>query len=224
MVMHAPVSDSKSTAATTSPLRPYIAVAAIYVCSVGGLLGIAKLFEFGQPILTGFVLTRLLFLFTAVLAFVLLGQRSVGAVFGRGPSRTWLAIGPLVGLACYGINCLWVFVSSTLQGVQMPYVSGEISFWTVILAPLLVAYTEELVFRGVLWAALARITDSGNKILLQTSVLFALVHLVNRGGLYELPHRFVAGLLLGWLRLRSGSIIPSVHAHFIVLALATVDS
>ena len=34
------------------------------------------------------------------------------------------------------------------------------------------------------------------------------------GYVLELPHRFVMGLLLGWLRARSNSLAPCVLAHF----------
>jgi membrane protease YdiL (CAAX protease family) len=35
-----------------------------------------------------------------------------------------------------------------------------------------------------------------------------------------LPHRFATGLVLGWLRERSGSLAPSITAHFVNNALA----
>lgn len=214
-----------SATATPPPstARPYLTVAVVYVCCVGGLLAIVQLCKTGQPLMTGFVLTRLVFLFTAVLAFVMLGRDSIGQVFGRRATGMWLAIGPAIGLLCYGINLLWFLLSARMEGITVLYLGREVSFWTVVAGPLLVAYTEELVFRGVLWTALAKVSSSSIRPLIQTSVLFALIHLVNRGGFYELPHRFVSGLLLGWLRLKSGSLLPSVHAHFVVLALATVD-
>ena len=35
------------------------------------------------------------------------------------------------------------------------------------------------------------------------------------GGILAYPHRFVLGLIAGWLRHRSGSLLPGVAAYFI---------
>jgi membrane protease YdiL (CAAX protease family) len=47
-----------------------------------------------------------------------------------------------------------------------------------------------------------------------------LLHALNGAGGLELPHRFVTGLILGWLRLSTGSLAPCVLAHFVNNALA----
>jgi len=55
-----------------------------------------------------------------------------------------------------------------------------------------------------------------------SAALFALVHGLNGGFLLELPHRFVGGVVMGWLRHRSGSLVPGFLAHLLnnVLAVA----
>jgi membrane protease YdiL (CAAX protease family) len=72
---------------------------------------------------------------------------------------------------------------------------------------------EELLFRGVLLSALMRRWPVGWAVA-GSSLLFALVHLP---GLeyqwYALPNLLLLALLLAWLRLRSGSILPAVLAH-----------
>lgn len=67
---------------------------------------------------------------------------------------------------------------------------------------------EELVFRGYLWAALAR---SGTSLvpLLGTSVLFAAFHQEPLQSIALLPTAF----FLGWLRWVTDSVWPSVAAH-----------
>ena len=40
------------------------------------------------------------------------------------------------------------------------------------------------------------------------------------GGTLGLPHRLVAGAVFGWLRLRSGSLVPGIAAHAVHNALA----
>jgi membrane protease YdiL (CAAX protease family) len=72
---------------------------------------------------------------------------------------------------------------------------------------------EEVLFRGVLLSALMRRFSSSVTVLI-SATLFALVHLE---GLhfqwYALPNLLLLALALGWLRLQSASLWPSVLAH-----------
>lgn len=86
--------------------------------------------------------------------------------------------------------------------------SGALIVLVVVVAPL----TEEWVDRGALWAACRR-AGSPQVALLATSALFALSHGLNGGYLFELPHRSVGGLFLGWLRWRSDSLAAPILAH-----------
>lgn len=56
--------------------------------------------------------------------------------------------------------------------------------------------------------------------LVLTSLPFGLLHCVTE--LLGFPHRFVAGIVFGWLRMRSGSLLPSIGAHAMNNALAAV--
>ncbi|MFY9343166.1 MAG: CPBP family intramembrane glutamic endopeptidase, partial [Planctomycetota bacterium] len=82
---------------------------------------------------------------------------------------------------------------------------------------------EELLCRGAAWQAATRLGPPRVALGL-TAVLFAFLHGLNGGYLLELPHRFAAGLIFGWLRWRTGSLVPAVLAHAlhngIALALA----
>jgi membrane protease YdiL (CAAX protease family) len=49
----------------------------------------------------------------------------------------------------------------------------------------------------------------------RAAALFAFLHGLNGGFFLEFPHRFVMGLMLGWLRARTGSLWPCVLAHFL---------
>ena len=89
----------------------------------------------------------------------------------------------------------------------------------VFAVAVLPALFEEWVCRGVLWAALRRITGPRMTILL-TAGLFGLLHGLNGAGFLEAPTRFVMGLALGWLRLRTGSLWPPIALHFVNNALA----
>ncbi|MHA6204243.1 CPBP family intramembrane glutamic endopeptidase [Dyella soli] len=82
---------------------------------------------------------------------------------------------------------------------------------------------EELLFRGVLLSSVARHVGNGWSIVL-TAVLFACVHLPDLSFLwYALPNLTLLGLMLGWLRVRSGSIWPAVLAHGMNNLLAVVS-
>ncbi|HVS20160.1 MAG TPA: CPBP family intramembrane glutamic endopeptidase, partial [Planctomycetota bacterium] len=70
----------------------------------------------------------------------------------------------------------------------------------------------EWLCRGVLWQALRRVAPTAVTVAL-SALLFGLLHALNGGFWLEVPHRFVFGLLLGWLRARSGSLGPCVIAH-----------
>lgn len=76
------------------------------------------------------------------------------------------------------------------------------------------ALVEEWMCRGVLWVALRPISTRWTTIVV-TAALFAFLHGLNGGFLLELPHRFVMGLCLGWLRATTGSLWPCVLAHFL---------
>lgn len=72
---------------------------------------------------------------------------------------------------------------------------------------------EELLFRGVLLSALLRHLRTAWAVL-ASAALFALVHLPDLRWLwYALPNLALLGVVLAWLRLRSGSLWPSVIAH-----------
>ena len=72
---------------------------------------------------------------------------------------------------------------------------------------------EELLFRGVLLSALMQRWRVGQAVAI-SSLAFVLVHLPGlQWQWYALPDLLLLALALAWLRLRSGSIWPSVLAH-----------
>ena len=79
-------------------------------------------------------------------------------------------------------------------------------------------FVEELVFRGALFGPL-RQDKSPVAVILITTVFFALVHLDPR----KMLPIFLVGLLLGYLRHVSGSLVPSVALHAGFNAVPFVD-
>lgn len=79
---------------------------------------------------------------------------------------------------------------------------------------------EELLFRGLLLSALLRRMKVSWAVL-ASALLFALIHLPGlRWHGYALPALALLALALAWLRLRSGSLWPSVLAHAVNNLLA----
>ncbi len=107
---------------------------------------------------------------------------------------------------------------------------------TLVRIPVLTALTEEILFRGVVWALLAQL--GGVPLAwVGSSVAFALGHVVvarqqaRREGYpigrwlsTTLAMTLVAGFVLGWLRLVTGGIWASVGVHAVVNATFAVGA
>jgi hypothetical protein len=117
------------------------------------------------------------------------------------------------------------FLAILLAGTMLAGVLGTLARGTPVPPwPMLVSLTlwqplvEELLFRGVVQGEFARFHrlrggwfgfSAANAL---TAAAFAAAHLVNQPPLWALPTFFPA-LLFGWIRDRSGSVIPAVVLH-----------
>ena len=81
--------------------------------------------------------------------------------------------------------------------------------WGVLLICVQPGVFEELAFRGVILSSL-QLAIGNKEALLVSAMMFAILHL----SLPSMPHLFVIGLVLGWLRLRTGSLLPGMLMHF----------
>jgi len=120
-----------------------------------------------------------------------------------------------------GFSTLMIEVFDKFYSV--PEVPSElISFFEIMRGPaspalyfilaticLVLPIIEELMFRGVLWRVLERFVSNKSHVLIVVSILFALAHI----DFYHMMGVFPIGLYMGWLRLRSNSIFPSILAH-----------
>lgn len=153
-------------------------------------------------------------LFVGLLACLPLGYGGVRATLPLHASPAHLALGIAGGALAAGIAWLYVVV---LRGLAPGAAEGGPDpAW--LRALLLAGWTpavEEWLCRGVLWAALDRLAGA-RAALVASAALFALLHGLNGAGWLELPHRFAAGLVFGWLRLRSGGLPAPVVAHAVL--------
>ncbi len=112
-----------------------------------------------------------------------------------------------------------VFVDPLYQSVS--------SVWLLVFAMVIVApLYEELVFRGILWSAIAEqfsrssyLGQSGAVIAsIITSFIFAAIHL--QYGLYEISTIVVLALIFCYARIKSGSLVLPMLLHIINNAVA----
>ena len=135
----------------------------------------------------------------------------VGSEFIK--SRPW-AILTWSTLAALGVVIPSVWLQEQLP--ELPDTAGDILakiistpggyFVIALLAPIV----EEAVFRGaILRKLLSSMSNKWGAIAI-SSALFALVH----ANPAQAPHAFLMGCLMGWLYMRTGSIVPGVVFHW----------
>lgn len=142
---------------------------------------------------------------------------------GRVPSGRDLGLSAAVSVGTLAVAFGWVAILELLSDAE-PWECELPPLLTALFAvAVLPAVFEEWLCRGALWRVIRPVTgDSAGTAIVTTSILFAFMHALNGGLLFELPHRFVMGLALGWLRARTGSLAPCILAHFLHNAAATV--
>lgn len=139
-----------------------------------------------------------------------------------------LANGATLGVLAIAATCALLFLFGNLQferDTMSTFLSGDApgnsatTAWllstlriSLLLAP--AAFSEELIFRGYLWRVC---DDSANPTVALgvTSVLFGLTHLPNPGAdALAIANVILAGLALGIVRQRTGSLPAAWAAHF----------
>lgn len=94
--------------------------------------------------------------------------------------------------------------TAELLGIGEDAISNIIYFVILVIAP---AILEEFCFRGVICGRLAQFNRTAA--VLVSSILFSLMHMT----VEQIPFAFAAGLLMGYVYLRTGSIWSSVLIH-----------
>lgn len=144
-----------------------------------------------------------------------------------------LLLGPRSFRETLPIRCRWqsaLLLTASLTavdfGITWWFVGLQAGSWTppaltvgpfpgtefLILSVALPALCEEWLCRGVLWTAVRRGAGTTATILV-TATLFALLHRTGSRADEAVPLQFVGGLLLGWLRARTGSLLPGILSH-----------
>jgi len=193
------------------------ALVAPYVTLLGGQLLSFAVSKVSEPFVAELVGSSILAAIIVVAAFVFRsefvdalrrpGFRAVGyalVVLGS------LPIVAIVHAYTFGMDRLFHLHSES----ELKSFEGQPLVWTFLLFAAAPALFEELGFRGVIFSLLRRSLDPRETILL-SAIAFGLLHLSVPMLITHVP----LGLYLGWLRHRSGSLYPSVVAHFLHNAL-----
>ena len=122
----------------------------------------------------------------------------------------------ILGTMLINITPNWFVERSSYEipeGLQSSYevIAGQYTheFFAVLLSVCLISpIIEELFFRGVLWRLVRRFSDVTCAFFV-TSIAFAFAHVDP----LHIVGVFPIGLYIGYLRLRSNSIFPSILAH-----------
>ena len=170
-----------------------------------------------------------------------------------GLARSTWRRGAAYGLAVAGIVLLAVAVVAVLPWTRSAFTDDRYDFGighallvALVFIPLRTVIAEELVFRGILLAALARLHGMRTAVV-ASSLLFGLWHVLSSlhlaqdnqavasplgsgvvgqtlGVLGSVLVTTVAGFLFCWLRLRSGSLLAPIGAHWAVNGVGVLAS
>lgn len=164
-----------------------------------------------------------------IISLILLTALSVLIVRLQGSSvRQYLALKPFsvaIGIGLFGLLLLFIIGSELLTYFLDknpllfvdPLYQSVSSVWLLIVAMVIVApIYEELVFRGLLWSAIAEQFSAHRGMLVAsivTSLIFAIIHL--QYGIYEISTIIVLAMLFCYARIKSGSLLLPILLHII---------
>jgi membrane protease YdiL (CAAX protease family) len=153
---------------------------------------------------------------TVLVALWLLGTyAALWPILARTAAMGWYAVA--AGLACGTAVIAALAVRFLVQSLQIPeiHISEPLlkAGWgwggVIAMVCLQPAVVEEIAFRGVVLTGLQNILSRRDAVIV-SALMFAILHL----SVLSLPHLFLIGLALGWLRIRTGSLYPGMAMHF----------
>jgi uncharacterized protein len=152
------------------------------------------------------------------------------------PALGWRSVQPSVFLLAGLVLAFAVNVIPYLLRIEVDHElpierlfhSPEAAYMLAAFGVLVAPLVEELIFRGFLFVPLERMWGA-NAAIWATAILFATIHVPQlRGGVPQIIIIFLVGLILSWVRARTGSLAAPYYMHlaynatlFMVLYRAT---
>lgn len=150
-----------------------------------------------------------------VAAWAAICWRDVLPAIRKVANINWFVIALLMGTmtavfaSLYG-DVIAFFVDAHSAGYAKPMLDAGCGWLTIVgLIALYPAIFEELAFRGVIIPGLQRVL-SNKEVIAVSGIMFMILHL----NIINAPALLAAGLILGYMRIRSGSLWPGVLMHF----------
>ncbi len=168
---------------------------------------------------------------TAIYGFVILGVylfavRRPGSSWAQVGVRPfagwWVALAPLLtavqltGMALINVGIIQPLMGEAFENPQIEAITGGLSLTPgdlvllLILVAVIAPIAEELFFRGMLYPVLRRRWGVGVAVVVN-ALVFAVIHVIP----ILIPGLFFVGLILAWVRERSGSVLPTILMHMI---------
>jgi uncharacterized protein len=118
-----------------------------------------------------------------------------------------------------GYFALWGYFKWPLIHMSGPFLKAGWPIWSIfLLVSVEPGIMEEIAFRGIILTRLSRILSRKESLVIQAA-LFSVLHL---HPMIFVSH-FVMGLLLGWVRLRTGKIYYGMALHMAWNAMAIIQ-
>jgi membrane protease YdiL (CAAX protease family) len=142
-------------------------------------------------------------------------RRDVAPLLKRFPPPQWLLAGAALG-ACtmFLAHSIVVFLNHIAKVPMIGYLEDFVAAgygFGVAVAVIAVqpAIFEELAFRGVILSALEPVVGSREGLVV-SALMFAILHV----SVPSIPHLFVMGMALAWLKQKTRSLYPCMALHF----------
>jgi len=150
-----------------------------------------------------------------VILWTLWGWRAVRPALAQPIQSKWIFIALLGAAVTYLLATVCIGALHRFAGIRELSLSGDLRAggynwaWVVTITCIVPAVFEELGFRGVILPSLQP-TLTANEAIAVSALLFVTLHL----SIPSAPHLLALGLALGYLRVKTGSLLPGMLLHF----------
>ncbi len=149
------------------------------------------------------------------IAWAVAFRRELGPILRRFAAPRWYAAGVGLALVTFVVASAAVFLLTRVVGVEEIFYTDDFfdaGFgWTTVILLVCVqpGVIEELAFRGVIQTSLMRVLGTYESVFV-SALMFGILHL----SIPSMPHLFLIGVVLGWMRVKTGSLYPGMLMHF----------